>query len=241
MKQADYVFETSWEVCNKVGGIYTVLSTKAFTAVQNYGNNYICIGPELSKEDNSDFIEDLSLFKNWRELAQSEGLRIRIGRWNISGNPIVILVDFTPFFEKKNEILTQFWLNYKLDSISGQWDYIEPALFGYAAGRVIESFYNFYGYATDKIIAHFHEWMTGTGILHLESNVPQIATIFTTHATVLGRCIAGNRLPLYGMMESYNPQEFAQRFGVQSKHSLEHLSAKVSDGFTTVSRITDRE
>jgi len=241
MKQADYVFETSWEVCNKVGGIYTVLSTKAFTAVQNYGNNYLCIGPELSKENNFDFIEDLSLFKNWRELAQSEGLRIRTGRWNISGNPIVILVDFTPFFEKKNEILTQFWLKYQLDSISGQWDYIEPALFGYAAGRVIESFYNFYAYSTDKIIAHFHEWMTGTGILHLESNVPQIATVFTTHATVLGRCIAGNRLPLYEMMESYNPQEFANCFGVQSKHSLEHLSAKFSDGFSTVSKITDRE
>jgi len=124
MKQADYVFETSWEICNKVGGIYTVLSTKAFTAVQNYGDNYICIGPELSKEDNSDFMEDTSLFKNWKEIAQKEGLRIRIGRWNISGNPIVILVDFTPFFEKKNEILTQFWLKYQLDSISWQWDYI---------------------------------------------------------------------------------------------------------------------
>jgi len=241
MKQADYVFEASWEVCNKVGGIYTVLSTKAFTAVQNYGNNYICIGPELSKEDNSDFIEDLSLLKNWREVAQSEGLRIRTGRWNISGTPIVILVDFTPFFEKKNEILTQFWLKYQLDSISGQWDYIEPALFGYAAGRVIESFYNYHCYATDKIIAHFHEWMTGTGILHIESNAPQIATVFTTHATVLGRCIAGNRLPLYEMMENYNPQEFAQRFGVKAKHSLEQISAKVADGFTTVSKITDRE
>jgi phosphorylase/glycogen(starch) synthase len=241
MKHADYVFETSWEICNKVGGIYTVLSTKAFTAVQNYGNNYICIGPELSKEDNSDFIEDPSLFKNWRELAQSEGLRIRTGRWNISGNPIVILVDFTHFFEKKNEILTHFWLKYQLDSISGQWDYIEPALFGYAAGRVIESFYNFHCSAVDKIIAHFHEWMTGTGILHIEENIPQIATVFTTHATVLGRCIAGNGLPLYGMMNHYNPQESAQRFGVQSKHSLEHLSAKFADGFTTVSQITNRE
>jgi phosphorylase/glycogen(starch) synthase len=241
MKHADYVFETSWEICNKVGGIYTVLSTKAFTAVQNYGNNYICIGPELSKEDSSDFIEDPSLFKNWRELAQSEGLRIRTGRWNISGNPIVILVDFTHFFEKKNEILTHFWLKYQLDSISGQWDYTEPALFGYAAGRVIESFYNFHCSAMDKIIAHFHEWMTGTGILHIEENAPQIATVFTTHATVLGRCIAGNGLPLYGMMDHYNPQEFAQRFGVQSKQSLEYLSAKFADGFTTVSQITNRE
>ena len=114
MKIADYVFETSWEICNKVGGIYTVLSTKAFTAVNHYKDNYICLGPDLSKEQNNDFIEDSSLFKNWRDFAGNEGLKFRIGRWNIAGSPIVILVDFTPFFEKKNEILTHFWLRYKL-------------------------------------------------------------------------------------------------------------------------------
>lgn len=241
MKIADYVFETSWEICNKVGGIYTVLSTKAFTAVNHYKDNYICLGPDLSKEQNNDFIEDSSLFKNWRDFAGNEGLKFRIGRWNIAGSPIVILVDFTPFFEKKNEILTHFWLRYKLDSIAGQWDYVEPALFGYAAGRVIESFYQFYCSANDKIIAHFHEWMTGTGILHLEDTVPQIATVFTTHATVLGRCLAGNNFPLYSNMNSYNPQECANRFGVQSKFSLEYLSAVTADAFTTVSQITNTE
>ncbi|MEG1555927.1 MAG: glycogen/starch synthase, partial [Bacteroidales bacterium] len=243
MNKADYIFETSWEICNKVGGIYTVLSTKAFTVVEQYKNNYICIGPDLSKENNAhgDFVEDSTLFRNWKEIAHNEGLRIRIGRWKVSGNPIVILVDFTPFYEKKNDILTQFWLKYKLDSISGQWDYIEPALFGYAAGKVIESFYQFHCTSMDKIIAHFHEWMTGTGILHLESVTPQIATVFTTHATVLGRCIAGNGLPLYDNLEQYHPQEAAAKFGVQSKFSLEHLSAKMSDAFTTVSDITNQE
>lgn len=243
MNTPDFLFETSWEVCNKVGGIYTVLSTKALTAVQNFKNNYICIGPDLSREDDArhEFVEDASLFKNWRQLAQSEGLRIRIGRWQINGNPIVILVDFTPFFEKKNDILTQFWLDYKLDSISGQWDYIEPALFGYAAGRVIESFYQFYCSAQDHIVAHFHEWMTGTGILHLRKAAPQVATVFTTHATVLGRCIAGNGLPLYGNIRQYSPQDTANRFGVQSKYSLELLSALTADAFTTVSDITNVE
>ena len=86
MSKPDYLFETSWEICNKVGGIYTVLSTKAFTAVNHFQNNYICIGPDLSREDDKrqEFIEDSTLFKNWRENALSEGLRIRIGRWNIS-------------------------------------------------------------------------------------------------------------------------------------------------------------
>lgn len=238
---ADYIFEAAWEICNKVGGIYTVLSTKAATVVQQYHDKYICIGPDISKEHNEDFTEDSGLYKNWRETAQKEGLKVRVGRWNICGSPVVILVDFTPFFEKKNDILTQFWLNYRLDSISGQWDYIEPALFGYAAGRVIESFYNFHCNSMDKIVAHFHEWMTGTGILHLKSATPQIATVFTTHATVLGRCIAGNGLPLYGDIRSYEPASTAARFGVQSKFSLESMSARHADAYTTVSSITDQE
>ncbi len=238
---ADYIFETSWEICNKVGGIYTVLSTKAATVVNQYKDNYICIGPDLSKEHNEDFIEDPNLYRNWREVAQREGLKIRIGRWNICGTPVVVLVDFTSFFEKKNDILTQFWLNFQLDSISGQWDYIEPALFGYAAGKVVESFYNFYCSSMDKIVAHFHEWMTGTGILHLKKAAPQIATVFTTHATVLGRCVAGNGLPLYGDTHQYAPIETARRFNVQSKYSLESLSAKCADAYTTVSDITNQE
>ncbi|MCQ2286910.1 MAG: alpha-glucan family phosphorylase [Bacteroidales bacterium] len=243
MKKADYIFETSWEICNKVGGIHTVISTKAFTITEQYHNNYICIGPNLSREDgaNDEFEEDLSLYKSWREVAATEGLRIRIGRWKISGSPVVVLVDFTPFFEKKNEILTHFWEKYRLDSISGQWDYIEPALFGYAAGRVIESFYQFHCAAQDKIVAQFHEWMTGAGILYLEEAVPQIATVFTTHATVLGRCIAGNGLPLYENMSQYEPISTAARFGVQSKASLEYLSAKFADASTTVSEITNKE
>ncbi len=240
-RHSDYLFETSWEICNKVGGIYTVLSTKAATVVNSYRDQYICIGPDIPKEYNDDFVEDPDLFRNWRDIVARDGLKVRIGRWQIVGSPVVFLVDFTSFFEKKNEILTKFWLRYKLDSISGQWDYIEPALFGYAAGRVIESFYNFYCNSMDKIVAQFHEWMTGTGILYLESVAPQIATVFTTHATVLGRCIAGNGLPLYSDIQQYNPFDTAARFGVQSKFSLESLSAKHADAYTTVSEITNRE
>ena len=240
-RHSDYLFETSWEICNKVGGIYTVLSTKAATVVERYRDRYICIGPDIAKENNDDFVEDPDLFKNWRDVVARDGLKVRVGRWQIVGSPIVFLVDFTNFFEKKNEILTKFWLSCKLDSISGQWDYIEPALFGYAAGRVIENFYNFYCNSMDKIVAHFHEWMTGTGILYLESVAPQIATVFTTHATVLGRCIAGNGLPLYADTKQYNPVDTAARFGVQSKYSLESLSAKYADAYTTVSEITNRE
>jgi len=239
----DYIFETSWEICNKVGGIYTVLSTKARTIVEDYGDNYILIGPDVWMEtrEHPDFIEDQEIFSSWRAKASAEGLNIRTGRWNVSGFPVVILVDFTPLFGEKDKIFFDLWEQFKLDSLSGQWDYIEPAMFGYAAAKVIESFYEFNLSATDKIVAQFHEWMTGTGALYLNQHVPQVGTVFTSHATVLGRSVAGNGLPLYGNLGQYAPGKTAADFGVTAKQSLESLSAKESDSFTTVSKITAAE
>src|SRR3989339_1776221 len=128
----DYLFEVSWETCNKVGGIHTVLSTKANTLTKKFEDQYILIGPDVWKEttENPEFIEDKFIFKLWREHADLQGLKFRVGRWNIIGNPIVILVDFTPYFSIKDQIYAELWENYKLDSLSGQWDYVEPTMFG---------------------------------------------------------------------------------------------------------------
>jgi phosphorylase/glycogen(starch) synthase len=240
--KVEFIFETSWEVCNKVGGIHTVISTKALKIVKELGDRYILIGPDVWREDvtNPEFIPDESLFAEWKARAASEGLRVKTGRWNISGTPIVILLDFTPYFGQQNEIFAGFWETYKLDSITGQWDYVEPALFGYAAGKLIESFSTFY-HEHHNTIAQFHEWMTGTGILYLKKFAPWIATSFTTHATVLGRSVAGNNRPLYGKMEEYNPVQIAREFNVIAKQSLEKISAAEADVFTTVSDITSRE
>lgn len=238
----DLLFETSWEVCNKVGGIHTVISTKALKIVNELKDKYILIGPDVWREEggNPEFLPDDSLFEEWKVRASAEGLRVKTGRWNIAGKPIVILIDFTPYFGQQNEIFAKFWETYKLDSISGQWDYIEPALFGYSAGKIIESFTSFYREHTN-IVAQFHEWMTGTGILYIEQYAPWIATVFTTHATVLGRCIAGNNRPLYGKMKEFNPLQVAREFNVVAKQSLEKITASVADVFTTVSEITSKE
>ena len=240
--KVEFIFETSWEVCNKVGGIHTVISTKALKIVNELGDKYILIGPDVWREDvtNPEFIPDESLFVEWKARAASEGLRVKTGRWNISGKPIVILIDFTPYFGQQNEIFAVFWETFKLDSITGQWDYVEPALFGYAAGKMIESFSTYY-HEHHNTIAQFHEWMTGTGILYLKKYAPWVATSFTTHATVLGRSIAGNNRPLYGKMEEYNPSQIAREFNVVAKQSLEKISAAEADVFTTVSKITSRE
>lgn len=240
--KADFLFETSWEVCNKVGGIYTVISTKALNVTHEFGDNYVLIGPDVWRDDksNPEFTPDDTMFLPWKASAAQEGLVVRTGRWNIKGQPRVMLVDFTPYFGQQNDIFARFWETYKLDSISGQWDYIEPALFGYAAGRVIESFTNYYR-EFPRVVAQFHEWMTGTGVLYLEMHTPWITTAFTTHATVLGRSIAGNNKQLYSKLNEYNPTQTAHEFNVTSKQSLEKTSAVVADVFTAVSEITGRE
>ncbi|MDP4266611.1 MAG: alpha-glucan family phosphorylase [Bacteroidota bacterium] len=239
----NYIFEVSWEVCNKVGGIYTVVSTKALTLVEKFKDKLILIGPDIWKEteEHPEFTEDKFLFHSWREQAELQGLKFKIGRWNIAGHPIAILVDFTPFFAIKDKVFTDLWNWFELDSLPGQWDYIEPALFGYAAGKIIESFYNFHLSYQDKVIAQFHEWMTGGGILYLNKMTPQIGTVFTTHATAVARAIAGNGLPLYKDFHLYHGDTQAKDFGIVSKHSLEKNSAKHSDCFTTVSDLTGKE
>ena len=239
----DYLFEVSWEICNKVGGIHTVISTKVPEIEKLLNDNYILIGPDVWKEtkENPEFEQDDSIFQLWREKAASQGLHFRTGRWNIPGKPIVILVDFTPYFSAKDKIFEELWLSHKVDSISGQWDYIEPALFGYAAAKVIESFYDYYIAADDRIVAHFHSWMTGAGVLYIKEFVPQIATLFTSHSTILGRNIASNNLPLYNDLESYPGDATARRFNIYSKYSLEKTAAHGCDAFSVISDILARE
>ena len=131
----DYLFEVSWEVCNKVGGIYTVIATKSLYLKSEFRRRHIMVGPDvwMDTESNPDFIEDPTLYRAWRIQAAAEGLRVRIGRWNVPGKPTAILVDFKQFLTRQNEILTDFWKKFGVDSLTGNWDYRESALFGYAA------------------------------------------------------------------------------------------------------------
>nr|MDA3822625.1 DUF3417 domain-containing protein [Bacteroidales bacterium] len=239
----DYLFEVSWEVCNKIGGIHTVISTKAISVKEQMDDRYMVIGPDVwrGSDEHPEFDEDDNLFADWRKHAISEGLMVRTGRWKIKGEPIAILVDFTPYFNEKDEIFSRFWELYRLDSISVKWVYIEPTFFGYATGKAIDSYIRYYGLRNRKVVAHFHEWMTGAGLLYLKDKIPQVGTVFTTHATVVGRSIAGNNQPLYSKLENYNGDEKAKEFNVFAKQSIEKIAAQQADAFTTVSDITARE
>jgi glycogen phosphorylase/synthase len=239
----DYLFEVSWEVCNKMGGIHTVISTKAETVMEKVKNNYIVIGPDVWREsgEHPEFTEDSEMFEEWKNHAAGEGLIVRAGKWKIDGEPKAILVDFTTFFNSKDDIFKKFWEIYHLDSITGQWDYIEPMLFGYATGKIIESFISFYGLKNKKIVSHFHEWMTGAGLLYLKESQPHIGLVFTAHATVVGRALAENNQPLYKELLTYSGEAKAVEYEVVAKQSVEKITANQADVFTTVSDITARE
>ena len=238
----DYIFESSWEVCNKVGGIYTVLSTRANTLQQEMQDKVFFIGPDVWHENTCPYFkEDAKLLAEWKKTATEEGLKVKVGRWTIPGNPIAILVDFQKYFEKKNEIYGWLWENYQVDSLHAYGDYDEASMFSYAAGLVVESYYKFALSNKDKVIYHANEWMTGLGLLYVNNKLPQVGTIFTTHATSIGRSIAGNMKPLYDYLFAYNGDQMAGELNMQSKHSIEKQTAFHCDCFTTVSEITARE
>ncbi len=238
----DYIFESSWEVCNKVGGIYTVLSSRAKTLQEEMKDHIIFIGPDCWKESESPYFkEDSALFADWQWEAKEQGLKIKVGRWTVPGEPIAVLVDFTPYFEQKNEIYGWLWENYGVDSLHGYGDYDEASMFSYAAALVTESFYNHYLNSQQHVIYHANEWMCGLGALYINNKLPQIGTVFTTHATSIGRSIAGNMKPLYDYLFAYNGDQMAEELNMQSKHSIEKQTAWHVDCFTTVSDITAKE
>lgn len=241
-KTPDYIFETSWEVCNKVGGIYTVLSSRAKTLTTTYQDQIVFIGPDLKQPTaNADFCEEAKLLPKWKKAAEKVGLSCRIGRWMVPGNPVAVLVDFHPFFSQKNEIYAQAWELFQVDSLRAYGDYDEASMFSYAAALFVEAVVKNCLKPADKVIYQAHEWMSGLGMLFLKHRLPRVATIFTTHATSIGRSIAGNNKELYAYFEGYNGDQMAEELHMDAKHSIEKQSAWHADCFTTVSHFTDRE
>lgn len=239
----DYIFETSWEVCNKVGGIYTVLSTRAKSMQDICKDKVIFIGPDVWTEKESPwFKEDETLLADWKKTAiKQDRLNIRVGRWDVPGQPIVVLVDFNQFFPAKDAIYGDMWHKFGVDSLHAYGDYDESCMFAYASGAVIESFYKYHKLQDENVVAHFNEWMLGMGALYIKDRLPKVGTLFTTHATSIGRSIAGNGKPLYNYLSAYDSDQMARELNMEAKHSIEKAAAQHVDCFTTVSDITARE
>jgi len=239
-KDAGYLFEVSWEVCNKGNGIYTVITSKLREAVRIYGDRYILLGPDL--KNNLDFEEtDELCWAKIREATAIKEIPCRFGRWKIPGEPKVVLVNFGKKYDK-DQLLFNIWEDYGVDSIAGGWDYVEPVMFSYACGEVIETIYNLSIRPQNvQAVAQFHEWMCGAGLLCLKKKVPEIGTVFTTHATILGRTLAGSGVDIYMNMENISPHGEAGAHNIKAKYSMEVVAAREADCFTTVSGITGSE
>lgn len=242
------LFEISWEVCNKVGGIHTVLSSKAVTAVERFGDDYITIGPQLHGGTGvQPPFDEESGHDEFLASCRQMGVPVRIGRWRIPGRPRCILVGFSGMYDQKDGILAGLWERHKVDSMAGDWDYIEPVLFSIAAAKVIERWWEEYlAPFHRRAVVQAHEWMTGASLLYLQERIPSIGTVFTTHATMLGRALASLGItPDHSKKDKglggKSVTELAEDHGVQSKHSLEGVCARKADVFTTVSEITAAE
>lgn len=233
----DYTFECSWEVCNKVGGIYTVITSKIQRMQESFDNLFF-IGPYLqnsAKVETKQLLPDNNLKHLFEELKK-EGIMVYYGEWRITGAPKVFLLDFSNITYKNNELKASLWNDYQIDSINSGWDFDEQVIFSYAISRFLKKFEELYD--GKKITAHLHEWQTGVAALFLKQMKSQIGTVFTTHATMLGRSISSTGQDLYLDLDSINPMEKARELGVMDKHSTEVACAKHADCYTTVSEIT---
>lgn len=240
----DLLFETSWEVCNKIGGIYAVLSTKARLLKEQFGDRLVFIGPDVWSEGNPSpfFKEKKTLLKSAAvKLEFPWGIKIRVGRWDVPGAPLVILVNPGETAYHLDGIYGEMWEKFKVDSLHSYGDYEESCAFAVASAIVIKGVSEYMKADPAKVVAHFDEWTTGMGLLYTKVTMPQAATVFTTHATSIGRSICGNGKPLYDYFTGYNGDQMAEELNMQSKHTLEKAAAHAADCFTTVSEVTARE
>lgn len=245
MSSPDILIEVSWEVCNMVGGIHTVLATKVRAMQARYGTRYIVVGPDLARAEGTRpvFREEI-WHAGLHEALADAPVGCRMGRWLVPGEPRCLLVDHNALLAHKDAILAQYWEWYRLDSIAGGWDYLEPVMFSHAVGQAVERLASAYFLPRQlAVVVQSHEWLTGATLLYLKRRVPEVGTVFTTHATTLGRALAANRPSpeLYDTMGAVDPDATARELGVPSKHSMESIAAREADCFTTVSAITAEE
>lgn len=239
--KAEYLFEICWEICNQIGGIHTVLKTKVPQMKDYYGNSYCVIGPYFPEQVKGEFKEKKPSdeFKQAFKKLEAEGIKCHFGEWLVKGSPKTILLDFSEYWNKLDSIKDDLWKNFEIDSLKAGHEFDEAVVWSRAAGKLIEELLPVF--SDTKTVFQFHEWLSGGGLLYLKQQELAAPTVFTTHATHLGRTIADNQEELYSRIEEINPEEEAYKYGIEAKYLMEKQTAQKSDIFTTVSKITNIE
>lgn len=238
------LFEIAWEVCNQVGGIYTVIRSKVPSVISKWGHdNYCLIGPYFAEQAAAHFdpATDFSTPVGRAVLKlQERGFDVHYGKWIVSGRPNVVLFNPYSVYDKLGEIKHFLWQDYHI-SVPGNDELLDKvAAFGF---QVKEFFYYLCssGFSQRNMIAHFHEWMAGLPIPGIRKGNLNIKIIFTTHATLLGRYLAMNDPQFYDHLSFYNWEKEAVNFNVKPIAEIERASAHGAHVFTTVSEITAKE
>lgn len=238
-----FLVEVAWEVCNQVGGIYTVIRSKAPAMMNKWGGRYCMIGPFLHKNILAE-LEPLDDFNDVYGIAASnlrkKGYQVHYAEWLITGKPRVVLLNPNAIDEKtRNSFKYLLWKNHGISTIDNPL-VNQIIAFAFLTKLFIQELVALVGNDTSTI-AHFHEWMSGLPILDIKHEKINIKTIFTTHATQLGRHLAINSPAFYAHLPFFNWENEAKKFGVETEARIELACANNAEILTTVSEVTARE
>jgi glycogen(starch) synthase len=251
------LFEIAWEVCNQLGGIYQVIRSKAPLMTSRWGDRYTLVGPYEPGKANVEF--EPTSPSGWMgrviEQLHHQGLRVHHGRWLIPGRPRALLIEQQVPWQELDKIKFRLWSDHGIQSPAGDAMMDGVVSFADAVRRLFEaiSFETGLGSSLPQtaartgpigprgVIAHFHEYMGGLAIPMMRKQGLPIATVFTTHATLLGRFIALSGGDLYGSLGHVNPAAEAEKFNIKFQFGAERACAHGAHVFTTVSSITAEE
>ncbi len=232
------LFEIAWEVCWQLGGIYTVLRTKAAAMLERWDERYCLIGPYNPATAALEFEEKPTegLIREALDRLRAQGIPCHYGRWLISGRPRVILLDYRARFPRLAEDKYLLWKDHGISTVAGDGEVNEVTAFGFT---VTEFFREFAAVAGNRaILAHFHEWMAGVAVPRIAHLRLPVTTVFTTHATLLGRYLASDNPNFYQQLPVLDPDAEAGRYNISPRHAIEKAAAHASTVFTTVSEVT---
>jgi glycogen(starch) synthase len=234
------LFEVAWEVCSQIGGIYTVIKTKAPSMVERWGSDYFLIGPYHQQTGALEFEESTppEHIRSVLDQLSANGIPAHFGYWLTNGRPSVILLDYKARYDRLANDKYFLWKDngISLDGADGEVDAVTA--FGFC---VAEFFSIAAGRIQAQLIGHFHEWMGGVALPRIRHMNLPVATVFTTHATQLGRAIASNDPCFYSNLPNFNPDEVARAYNIWPKYAIERAATHSAHIFTTVSEVTSRE
>ena len=244
VEKKKFLIEVAWETCNQVGGIYTVIRTKVPSMVEKWGNDYLLLGPYFAQTAAAEFeplqVGDETPLERAILWMREQGLTVYYGNWLITGKPKIVLFDFASIYSQVNAIKGRIWDNHKISTL-GVEELVNQTI---ALGEMIRLFLGQLAQenkSKSNIVVHFHEWMAATCLPDLKKEKVKISTVFTTHATMLGRYLAGNVPNFYDVIDRFDWHKEAKHYGIEAQACFERAAAQKADVLTTVSDITAKE